>query len=65
MSERVRGGLLAAIAGLGAFGIMATRASAETLADAIAEAYDNNPNLQAQRATQRATDEEYVQARSG
>ena len=38
---------------------------AETLADAIAMAYDSNPTLQAQRATQRALDETYVQARSG
>src|SRR5215212_8477283 len=37
----------------------------ETLADAIALAYDTNPTLQAQRATQRALDETYVQARSG
>src|SRR3954462_1645736 len=40
-------------------------ASAETLADAVALAYQNNPTLQAQRATQRALDENYVQARSG
>jgi outer membrane protein len=40
-------------------------ASAETLADALTQAYQNNPNLQAQRATQRAIDENYVQARSG
>lgn len=38
---------------------------AETLADAIALAYETNPTLQAQRATLRATDEGYVQARSG
>jgi outer membrane protein len=35
------------------------------LADAIALAYQNNPTLEAQRATQRALDETYVQARSG
>lgn len=40
-------------------------AEAESLADAIALAYQNNPTLQAQRATQRAIDENYVQARSG
>ena len=40
-------------------------ASAESLADAITLAYQTNPTLQAQRATQRATDETYVQARSG
>lgn len=43
----------------------AVPASAETLADAIALAYQNNPTLQAQRATQRALDEGYVQARTG
>ena len=64
MSMRLRGRLLAAIfsTGLGAF---AAPACAETLADAIALAYDSNPTLQAQRATQRALDENYVQARSG
>ena len=40
-------------------------ARAETLADAIALAYATNPTLLAQRATQRALDETYVQARSG
>ena len=38
---------------------------AETLADAIALAYDTNPSLQGQRAQLRATDEAYVQARAG
>lgn len=37
---------------------------AETLAEAIALAYQSNPTLQAQRANLRATDEAYVQARS-
>ena len=40
-------------------------ASAESLADAITLAYQTNPTLQAERATQRATDETYVQARAG
>ena len=40
-------------------------ARAETLADAIALAYQTNPTLLAQRAVQRALDETYVQARSG
>ena len=40
-------------------------ASAESLADAITLAYQTNPTLQAQRASQRATDETYVQARAG
>jgi outer membrane protein len=38
---------------------------AETLADAVALAYQSNPNLQAQRAQLRALDESYVQARQG
>lgn len=37
---------------------------AESLADAIAEAYRSNPGIQAQRAALRALDETYVQARS-
>ena len=49
---------LAAAAGTGA-------ARAETLADAIALAYQSNPTLQGQRAQQRALDESYVQARAG
>ena len=40
-------------------------AAAESLGDAIALAYETNPTLQAQRAQQRATDEEWVQAESG
>ncbi|HEX4182758.1 MAG TPA: TolC family outer membrane protein [Caulobacteraceae bacterium] len=39
--------------------------SAETLADAIALAYQSNPTLQAARAQQRALDETYVQAQAG
>jgi outer membrane protein len=38
---------------------------AETLADAIALAYQNNPTLQQQRAILRGLDENYVQAASG
>jgi outer membrane protein len=44
---------------------MAGSAAAETLPDALAAAYDNNPTLQAQRAAQRGIDENYVQARTG
>ena len=40
-------------------------ASAETLYDAVALAYETNPALQAARANQRATDEEYPQAKAG
>ena len=54
MSMRLRGRLLAAIFSTGLVGAFAAPACAETLADAIALAYDSNPTLQAQRATQRA-----------
>jgi len=53
----------------GGLGIAAALApavgQAETLADAIALAYQSNPTLQAQRALQRELDETYVQARAG
>ncbi|MDB5422955.1 MAG: type secretion outer membrane protein TolC [Phenylobacterium sp.] len=65
MSMSFRGRLLAAIFSTGLAGAFAAPACAETLADAIALAYESNPTLQAQRATQRALDENYVQARSG
>ncbi|MDB5450636.1 MAG: type secretion outer membrane protein TolC [Phenylobacterium sp.] len=65
MSKSFRGRLLAAIFSAGVAVVVAAPAGAETLADAIALAYDSNPTLQAQRATQRALDENYVQARSG
>lgn len=45
--------------------ILAPSANAETLADALALAYQTNPTLQAQRAQLRALDESYVQARVG
>jgi len=44
---------------------LGSAAAAETLGDAIALAYQTNPTLLAQRATQRALDETYVQARTG
>ncbi len=44
---------------------VAGAARSETLADAVALAYQSNPNLQAQRANLRATDETYVQAEAG
>jgi len=40
-------------------------AGAETLTDALSLAYTNNPRLLAQRAAQRATDEQFPQALSG
>ena len=55
--------LLAAVYSAGL--LVAGAAQAETLADAIALAYQTNPTLQEQRANQRALDETYVQARTG
>src|SRR6185312_8964101 len=46
-----------------AFGV--THASADTLRGALTEAYQNNPQLNAQRAAVRATDESVPQALSG
>lgn len=64
MSMNFRGPWLAASVCLAALAT-ALPAAAETLADALALAYQNNPTLQAQRASQRALDENYVQARTG
>jgi outer membrane protein len=63
MSKSRRSGLVAAVCAL-ALGAPAA-AGAETLADAIALAYQTNPSLQQQRAQLRALDESYVQARQG
>jgi len=62
MLKTRRAGLLAAVCSAG---LLASAAHAETLADAIALAYQTNPTLQEQRASQRALDETYVQARTG
>jgi outer membrane protein len=51
-----------AVAGLS---LAAPVAKAETLADAIALAYQSNPTLQSARAQLRALDETYVQAHAG
>jgi outer membrane protein len=65
MSKSLRRRQLAAVLTAGLAGAFAAPALAETLSDALAMAYETNPTLQAQRATQRALDETYVQARSG
>jgi outer membrane protein len=65
MPQSLRQRLLTASLGLALSAAMAPHAFAETLADAIAAAYQTNPNLQAQRASLRALDETYVQARAG
>jgi outer membrane protein len=65
MSKSFRARLLAAACGLGmTAGLAVAGAHAESLADAIALAYQTNPTLQAQRATQRALDENVVQAKA-
>lgn len=45
--------------------LLASPASAESLTDALAAAYQSNPDLMAQRAALRATDEQVPQALSG
>ncbi len=62
----MRGSRSTAFALLGSMALGAAPvASAETLSDAIALAYETNPTLQAARANQRAIDEEYPQAKAG
>lgn len=63
MNDRFKCLWLAA-ASIAAFALPAA-ATAETLAEAMALAYESNPQLQSQRALQRQTDEVYVQARAG
>ncbi len=66
MSKSPRGASVAAVSIAALLtGMVSAPASAETLADAIALAYASNPTLQAQRASLRALDETWVQARSG
>jgi TolC family type I secretion outer membrane protein len=55
---------LAAMTGGGLF-LAATAAQAQTLTQALAESYNTNPQLLAQRALLRATDEQVPQALSG
>ncbi len=55
----------ALLAALGLFGADVRSAAAETLQSALVQAYQNNPQLNAQRALARATDEGVPQALSG
>ncbi|MDI1364980.1 MAG: TolC family protein, partial [bacterium] len=64
MSNSRRAGLLAAACSLGLMAGFVSAAQAETLADAIALAYQTNPTLQQQRASPRAADEGVVQAKT-
>jgi outer membrane protein len=61
----LRAGCSVAALSLVIWGGAAAVAQAETLADAIAMAYQSNPALLGQRAQQRALDETYVVARTG
>jgi outer membrane protein len=61
--DRVLSRLLATIAMM--LLIFATTARAETIAGALAKAYTTNPQLKADQARQRATDERVPQAKSG
>jgi outer membrane protein len=65
MSNRRRAALLAAACSAGLMAGVLSSAHAETLADAIALAYQTNPTLQQQRASARITDEGVVQAKTG
>ncbi|MBO9710423.1 MAG: TolC family outer membrane protein [Caulobacter sp.] len=64
MSISRRAGLLAAACSMGLMVGSVSVAQAETLTDALALAYQTNPTLQAQRANQRAIDENVVQAKT-
>jgi outer membrane protein len=64
MSNSRRAALLAAACSMGLMVGLASAAQAETLADALALAYQTNPTLQGQRANQRVTDEGVVQAKT-
>ena len=61
LHRAARAGCIVALA----WGGLANGAGAETLADAIALAYETNPTLQAERAQVRIIDEEYPQAQAG
>src|SRR6266436_6481798 len=55
----------AGFAAAAAFSLAATAARAEALPEALAKAYQSNPQLNAERARQRATDENVPQALAG
>lgn len=65
MAGMGRMGGWAALSAAGLLAIAPVAARAETLADAIALAYQTNPTLQSERAQLRSLNESYVQARSG
>ena len=61
MTVNRRAALMAAVFSLG----LASAVHAETLADAVAMAYQSNPNLLVQRSLVRSADEAYLRARRG
>ena len=65
MGLSFRGALAASACALSLVALASGSARAESLADAVADAYQTSPSLQQQRAQLRITDEGYVQARAG
>ncbi|MBN9064384.1 MAG: channel protein TolC [Rhizobiales bacterium 65-9] len=65
MAHDVRTSVAAAVLAAGAMVALQSPAAAETLEGALGRAYGNNPTLNAQRASLRATDESVSQALSG
>ncbi|BCW89338.1 Outer membrane efflux protein BepC [Alphaproteobacteria bacterium SO-S41] len=63
LPRRLRPILLSAASALSLFAV--TPAFAESLQEALVESYNSNPGLLAERARQRATDEELAQANAG
>lgn len=61
----MRRGLIGLALSVSALALHVSAASAENLIDTLAQAYRYNPQLDAQRATLRATDEEVARANSG
>lgn len=60
-----RAGLLAAVFGIALIGTGASAFAEETLADAIALAYETNPTILSQRSITRNADEAYFRTRAG
>ena len=65
VGSRARSGPLACLALAGALGMCCGGAAADTLEWALVQAYQNNPSLNAQRASLRSIDENVPQALSG
>ncbi len=63
--RRAAASLLGAASGLAFLMLASGPASAQTLTEALTQAYSSNPQLLAERARLRATDEELNQANAG